>query len=358
MFAKFGPRGQWAALLLLTVAVTSTLRALDLPGALLLGPMASGIALAVNGGGIKVPRRAYTLAQAVIGTMIAASVTPDILKTFLSNWALFLSIVLTTVAASGVVGWAMSRWKVLPGSAGIWGSSPGAASAMVVMAEEFGADFRLVAFMQYLRVLCVALSAALVARFWGGGTPPHGGTGWFDLPQMVPFAETVALIAAAVVLNRLVHVPSGAMLIPLFIGAILRGLGLIDLELPRLLLVPAFTTIGWVVGLRFTAEILRTVRAKLPHMLASILLLMAFCGGIGWMLTQLLGIDMLTAYLATSPGGADSIAIIAASAHVDLGFVLAFQTVRLIVVIVVAPIMARRLAKAMGHTPGAGAPPA
>ncbi|MGE4528891.1 MAG: AbrB family transcriptional regulator [Rhodospirillaceae bacterium] len=353
MFAKLGPRGQWSALLLLSLAVIFALRALDLPASLLLGPMASGIVLAINGASIRVPRRAYTLAQSVIGAMIAGAVTPDILKTFLSNWALFLGIVLTTVAASGVVGWAMSRWKILPGSAGIWGSSPGAASAMVVMAEEFGTDVRLVAFMQYLRVLCVALSAALIARFWGGGDAPHpSGAGWFDLPQMVPFAETLALIAAATLINRFVHVPSGALLVPLCIGAVLRGLGLIDLELPPLLLMVAFATIGWVVGLRFTADILRTVRAKLPHMLASILLLMAFCAGIGWMLTRFLGIDMLTAYLATSPGGADSIAIIAASTHVDLGFVLAFQTVRLIVVIVVAPIMARRLARAMGHKPG------
>jgi len=352
MLAKFGPRGQWAALVLLSIAVTTVFSAADLPGALLLGPMASGIAVALSGANLKVPGRAYTLAQATIGAMMAGAVTPEILKTFVANWPLFLSIVLTSVAASGVVGWAMSRWRVLPGSAGIWGSSPGAASAMVVMAEEFGADFRLVAFMQYLRVLCVALSAAMIAHFWAGGSVPHATHDWFAVPGLQPFAETLVLIVGGMILGRLLHVPSGAMLMPLLIGATLRGFGLADLVLPRPLLLIAFTIIGWVVGLRFTAEILKTVAAKLPHMLASILLLMAFCAGCGWLLTQLLGIDMLTAYLATSPGGADSIAIIAASTHVDLGFVLAFQTVRLIIVIAVAPIMARRIAKAMGHKAG------
>ena len=39
------------------------------------------------------------------------------------------------------------------------GGSAGAASAMVVMAEAFGADARLVAFMQYLRVVCVVAVA-------------------------------------------------------------------------------------------------------------------------------------------------------------------------------------------------------
>ncbi len=133
----------------------------------------------------------------------------------------------------------------------------------------------------------------------------------------------------------------------------MRGLGLIDLDLPQPLLAVAFAAIGWVVGLRFTGAILRQVAAKLPHMLAAILALMAFCAAIAWGLTQLLGIDMLTAYLATSPGGADSIAIIAAGTHVDLGFVMAFQTARLILVILIGPILARRVARAMGHRPTA-----
>ncbi|WP_337995812.1 AbrB family transcriptional regulator [Oleispirillum naphthae] len=353
MLAKFGPRGQWAALLLMSVAVTVILKIIDLPGALLLGAMASGIIVALNGAKLKVPGRVYILAQAVIGAMMAGAVTPDILKTFLGNWMLFLSVVLSTVIASGVVGWAMSRWRMLPGTSGIWGNSPGAASAMVVMAEEFGADVRIVAFMQYMRVLCVALSAAVIAHISAGAAAPHpSGPGWFAVPELRPFAETLALIVGGVILSRVVKIPSGSLLIPLIIGAVLRSLGLLDLVLPQPLLLFAYAMIGWTVGLRFTAEIMRTVAAKLPHMMSSIIGLMIFCAGIGWLLTRVLGIDMLTAYLATSPGGADSIAIIAASTNVDLGFVLAFQTVRLIVVVVVAPIMARRLAKSMGHKPG------
>ncbi len=48
-------------------------------------------------------------------------------------------------------------------------------------------------------------------------------------------------------------------------------------------------------------------------------------------------VDPLTAYLATSPGGSDSIAIIAASTDVDLSFVMAMQTVRMIAVLFIGP---------------------
>lgn len=350
MLARLGTRQLWALLLIFSIAATAVLRAIELPGALLLGPMATAIAFAVSGAKLAVPRRAYSVAQGIVGAMMAGAVTPEIVQTFLQNWALFFSVVFATLFASGVVGWAMSRWRVLPGTAAIWGSSPGAASAMVVMAEQFGADVRIVAFMQYLRVLCVALSAAMIAHFVGAHGS-HAATQWFAAPDPLRLAETVALIAGGMFLGKILRVPSGAMLMPLIIGAVLRGFGVIDLLLPPPLLLVAFAIIGWVVGLRFTGEILRIVAVKLPHMLASILLLMGLCALIAWSLTHILGIDMLTAYLATSPGGADSIAIIAASTNVDLGFVLAFQTVRLIIVIVVGPIIARRVARAMGHTP-------
>ena len=65
---------------------------------------------------------------------------------------------------------------------------------------------------------------------------------------------------------------------------------------------------------------------------------MAFCGGLALLLSHELGIDPLTAYLATSPGGLDSVAIIAAASDsVDLSFVMALQSARLLFVLAVRP---------------------
>ena len=75
-----------------------------------------------------------------------------------------LAVLLMTLAASGLSGFLLVRYSDLPGPTGARGSSPGGASAMVVMAADYGADARLVAFMQYLRVLFVATAAATVAR--------------------------------------------------------------------------------------------------------------------------------------------------------------------------------------------------
>lgn len=58
-----------------------------------------------------------------------------------------------------------------------------------------------------------------------------------------------------------------------------------------------------------------------------------------------LRIDPLTAFLATSPGGLDSVAIIALGSGVDVPLVLAIQTMRLLVVLVTGPLVAKLIAR-------------
>lgn len=56
---------------------------------------------------------------------------------------------------------------------------------MTPMAEAFGADVRLVAFMQYLRVVLVRVVASIVSRIWvtPGAGHAAAGTGWLPAIQ-------------------------------------------------------------------------------------------------------------------------------------------------------------------------------
>jgi membrane AbrB-like protein len=77
--------------------------------------------------------------------------------------------------------------------------------------------------------------------------------------------------------------------------------------------------------------------------------LIVFCAALGVVMSRMLGIDPLTAYLATSPGGMDSVAIIAAASNnVDLSFVMAMQMARFLIVMVAGPPLARMLARRVG----------
>lgn len=155
---------QWGLLFLLSLLLSLAFLCIHLPAALLLGPMIAGIAFSLKGITLQLPRSTFLAAQAILGCMIAQNLTGSILTTLAVNWPVVLAILLVTLLSSAVVGWLLVRYSSLPGNTGAWGSSPGGAAAMVAMAQDYGADIRLVAFMQYLRVLFVAGAAVLVTR--------------------------------------------------------------------------------------------------------------------------------------------------------------------------------------------------
>jgi membrane AbrB-like protein len=348
---------QWGVLLGLSALFGVTLELLHVPAALLLGPMVGAIVLAMANGAVRIPLSLFFLAQGVLGCLIARSVPLSIFAEIGRNWPIFLLGVASVVAAAATLGGLLTRWRVLPGTTAVWGSSPGAASAMTLMAEAYGADIRLVAFMQYTRVLCVAVVASIVSRFWVAGSgAPVPEIIWFPAVGWVSFAETVALAGAGAVLGHRLRLPAGPLLVPLSLGVLLQDTGVVSIELPPWLLAMSYALIGWTIGLRFTRSILVHAARALPRVIASILTLIAVCGLFAAGLVLMVGVDPLTAYLAMSPGGLDSVAIIAASSTVDLPFVMAMQTARFLVVLVTGPSMARFIARRVGASWKNGAP--
>ncbi len=353
--ARLAPQAQWALLFVGSAAVALALEWLALPAALLLGPMVVGIALRTSGGAVRVARPLYYAAQAVLGCMIARAITPSIVAAFIKDSPLFLTAIAAVIAASSFLGWLMSRWGALPGSTAIWGLSPGAASAMMIIAEAYGADAQTVALMQYLRVVFVATAASIIARFWLGGSGASHPVVWLAAVHWPAFAETMALAGIGAVVGRALRLPAGPLLTPLAVGAVLRYFGLIEIELPQPLLAAAYALIGWTIGLGFTRAILVHAWRALPQIILSILALIGFCWLLALVLEAAIGADPLTAYLATSPGGMDTVAIIASSSNVDVSFVMAMQTTRFVIVLLLGPTLARALADRAGGPPRAQA---
>jgi membrane AbrB-like protein len=347
------PHKRWAALLLLSIVFATLLELAGLSAGLLLGPMIAAIIVAYVGGTLNVPKRPFLLAQGLIGCMIAHSIPASLLGEVLKDWPVFVLAVSSVIVASVIIGWLMTRWQVLPGTTSIWGAFPGAASAMTLMAEAYGADFRLVAFMQYVRVVLVAIVASTLTRLWVSdanvaATAPVAHILWFPPLSLIDFAKTLALAAGGAWLALRLRIPAGPLLVPMVVGIVLQNVFGMTLVLPPWLLALAYGLVGWSIGLRFTRPILSYAMKTLPQVLIAVVTLITVCGGFAVMLVVFAGIDPLTAYLATSPGGADSVAIIAASSNVDMPFVMAMQTGRFVVVLLIGPGLARYIARRSG----------
>jgi membrane AbrB-like protein len=229
---------------------------------------------------------------------------------------------------------------------------------MVLLGEAEGGDPRLIAFMQYSRVLLVAAGAACVARFWVGVDGSHGaasGQHWFSPVNWAALALVLLLALLGQQAARLVRLPAWAIMGPMLLLSALHAGGWIVVDLPRWLLAIAYALLGWRIGLGFRRDALVHASRMLPAILGAALALITFCALLAWCLTRLAHVDALTAYLATSPGGLDSVAIIAASApRVDLPFVLTLQSVRLFSVIGLAPVVSRFVVRHSPHLDRAG----
>jgi len=334
---------QWACLLICSAVFVTILEMLHLPAALLLGPMLAGIVVGTSGGHIRISDIVFSGTQAIIGCMIGRAIPVSILHEAWMEWPVFVVGVSSTIIMAAILGWTLAYWRVLPGTSAIWGSTPGGAAAMVVMAAAYGADMRLVAYMQYLRVLCVTSVASLVASA-SGRAHPAVATVWFPAVDWPALAGTLVVAASGVALARALRLRAGALHIPLIAAGILSNTGTMHIELPPWLLATAYALLGSAIGLRFTREIVMHAARAFTRVLAAIMVLIAACAGVAVILVNAAGVDPLTAYLATSPGGLDTVAIIASSSDVDVAFVLSMQFVRVIIVLGIGPWLARFLA--------------
>jgi membrane AbrB-like protein len=340
---------KWGVLFVASLACIVPLQLIRLPAALLLGAMAAAILVAALEGKLAVPKWPYVLAQGLIGCLVARGIGPAILATMWQRWPLFLAGVCSVLVISTSLGALLARWKVLPGTTAVWGSTPGAATVMVLMSEGFGGDPRLVAYMQFLRVMLVALAASIVARLSVAPGAVRTAVDWFPVVAARPLCATMTLAVVGSIAGARSRIPAGALLIPLFAGIALSCTHLITITLPPWLMAGCYALVGWSIGLRFTREIVIYAARVFPKIVAFNLTLIALCAGLAGLLHVAVGIDPLTAYLATSPGGADSVAIIAASSPVDVPFVMAMQMARFILVMLAGPLLARTVARWTGN---------
>ncbi|MGD9637987.1 MAG: AbrB family transcriptional regulator [Alphaproteobacteria bacterium] len=335
-----------AALVFLSIVLSSIMTWLGIPAAFLLGPLVSGIIIANYGHKISINAAAYNLAQGFTGCMIAQTVSSmQIENGSETNWWFFIVGALTVVALSTILGLVMMRTQILPGTTIAWGLSPGAATAMTIMADSYGADTQVVAFMQYLRVLLVATIASTASRIWGDNNYNHVASNvWVQTILWLPLLQTTAVVILCCLTAHFIKFRAGGLLLSLLAGIVLSRCGLITIELPKPLLAIAYAFIGWRIGLNFTPELLKHAVKALPRILFCTITLIGLCGLLAACLVFFWNIEPLTAYLATSPGGADTVAIIASSSKVDADFVMTMQILRFMFVLILSPFFAKIIA--------------
>lgn len=155
-------------------------------------------------------------------------------------------------------------------------------------------------------------------------------------------ATIIAALVGGAVFEWL-RVPAGAL-----VGAAV-GVAAFSLAAEQAARMPptaAFLTyvgIGWLVGQSLTRDVLRDIFSNAIPVVGSAIGLLAVGAILAFALTRIAGLDYVTAFLATSPGGLSQMSALGTAVGADLGLVVAVHLVRVFSVLLLAPAVVRFL---------------
>jgi hypothetical protein len=331
--------------------------ALGMPGAWMLGPLLVTAVVAARGlHPLVVPERPYVAAQAVVGAATSASFTPTTLSLLAEHALRLLVLVGALLLLSVLVALVLARATKLDLATAVIGMLPGGAAVMVALSEAVGGDARLVAVMQYSRLLLVILSMGLITPLLPGteaaGLEPvamaaHLGTSSLWLGYGVTLLS--ALLGAWLGLR--LGLPGGAVVGPALLGAGLGAAGIPHGVWPPAVLAGAFVLIGVQIGARFDGPALRRAgRLALP-LVWSIAVLIGGSLVLAYGFARTSGVDLVSAYLATTPGGLDSAVALALDTEANAALVIAVNMARFLAITLLAPPALRRALTSASGSP-------
>lgn len=328
--------------------------AFSLPVPWLLGPMLAGIIGALLlGKPYRIANGLKNTAQVVLGLASAAGFSLSALSSMYAYALPLAVVVILTVGLSLSMGYFLWRFAGVDWAAGFLGSLPGAAGAMVAMADDLRADGVTVAVLQYLRLTLVMLLAPLLVALLFPS--PEGAVGAVPLgagsvaAAALPWGLSLLLLSVigglGFWLARWMHLPS-----PAFLGSFLALVFVswalpFSLNLPTPLFNGAMLILGLSVGLGFDPVTARRLVKAVVLETVLVILLIGVCLGVGYGFHLLTGVSTLTAVLGATPGGMDVMVASAAALGGDPTMVLTMQMSRFLLVLLAGPWLAGRLSR-------------
>jgi uncharacterized protein len=343
MSARSSTTRAWLVLVVVAVVASGIFAALGMPSPVLFGSLVGGMVHALTARHeVEMSPLVFRVGQALVGVVIGGLVKLPTLLRLAADWPSVLLVTVGTLVISLVAGRLLALHRDVSPATGAFALIAGGASGIVALARELGADDRVVTIVQYLRVLLVLLAMPLVAGALfhpptGAGQLATGPTRW--LPDLVFVALAVSL---GLLLQRFVRAPATALLGPLLVAVAISASGVLgQVAVPTVLENLGYALIGIRVGLRFTRASLVSIARLLPLATLLIALVIAACALLGLVLSAVTGVDRLTAYLATTPGGLFAVLATAADSGSDVTYVLAVQVIRVFAMLLFAPLLGR-----------------
>jgi membrane AbrB-like protein len=357
------PDARFALLLVSAAALALIFHALRIPGAWMFGPLTASAIFAVRGWkAVQFPVPLYLAAQATIGTAVGSGFSPQTLGVLPHHLGIFSFAVVFILLTSLFNGWLLARYTRLDAATAFLGTVPGGAGVMAAMSDSLRADTRLVTAVQYTRLLIILASLACFGPVLKSFAHPAAGSAAIATAAAnfsgAHLGILLLLALAGWCAGRWMPIPAGTFLVPTLLYFGLRLAGLAPGTWPWPILALAYLVMGVQIGGRFHPSTISMIGDVIVPVIGTTLLLLGASVALAWIVMHEMGLNFVSAYLAATPGGLDSVAAVATELHVDTTIIVAMHLVRLLFVLVAGPWLVRAsvhwFGKGSRHRPDAG----
>ena len=314
---------------------------LMLPLPWLLGPISACLFAALCGVPMKGVAFANNAMRSILGVAVGATFTTALVVTMASMWTTLI-LVPVMILLIGCVG--VPYFQKIWGfdfATSYYGAMPGGLQDMLLFGEEAGGDVRALSLIHATRVLVIVMALPFILKgYWGVDLTDPPGAPASSLPLSQLLIMAIAGLAGWQI-AKAVGLFGASILGPMILAGILALTGVLEYRPPAEAIWAAQFFIGMTVGTKYAGitgeELRRDVAAALGFCVILLILTAIF---VEFIHLFSLAPPMET-LLAFAPGGQAEMTVLALIAGADMAFVIAHHVLRIVTVIIGAPIAAR-----------------
>ncbi len=328
---------------------------IEMPLAWMIGAMVFTTIASLSGAPLKASPQIRTFVIPVLGLMLGSAFTPETVGGIV-QWLPSLGSMLGYVLFSAVfIGAMFYRFVGVGPITAFFSATPGGLATMVIIGRDAGGDERTIALTHSVRVLLTVLIIPFWFRLFEGYQP--GGTNALGSVSDLGLTDAIVMICIAVggaYGGKLLRIPSAQLLGPMLLSAALHASGFTSSKPPFEIVNIAQVVIGAMIGARFAGIALRQVFRVMSAAILSTVFLVFMAAVIALLLEKVTGIPFRALWLAFAPGGLAEMTLISLSLNIDPAFVSTHHLLRVLFMVLVAPIVFTALKSALhieGDTP-------
>lgn len=285
----------------------------------------------------------------VVGYLIGRPFTPETAYQIIAQFPEMVLITMLTMLFSLALSYITHKQTGIHIASCVIGGVPGGLSQMVMLGEEIKtADVAVVTFMHTIRILIVVFSVPfLVLHVVDKKITSHAAAVLQNTPVSAITPGILLTFAVAVLIGTWLAVrfklPTPYLMGPTLATSLLVLSGLPAPELPSIIVIAAQICIGTYMGtiIKFN-RMQKQLNIIVPYALLNAVVLVMFCLASGWLLTRLIGVDLVTGFLSTSPGGVAEMSLTAMMVNADLSTIVVYQIFRIFFILLIMPFILRR----------------